>query len=170
MVAVTLAVAASIGAAIGGWYALEPSTDTIEAPVAAGAPLPSEGTGEAEQRPTAPQEPPPGGSATGTPEAGGDAVPPPAEPPEQAPAADAPDLSQLSAVEGYFRVEFPEPGEVYLNGVSQGSCSRWLKVKCGTWYVRVGDGKQVPTWLSAGRTVIVACGDATRRNFGPAAR
>ena len=79
-------------------------------------------------------------------------------------------MAQLSAGQGYLWVGFPEAGQVYLNGVSQGVTDRWLKVKCGTWYVRVGDGSQVPAWLSAGRTVIVACGDKTRRSFKPASK
>lgn len=171
VMAVTVALGVSVGAAIGGWYALEPrdSEESLPEPTdgpvddaptvarrkpAQGAPEPS--TRVADERPPEATASP---EVTASPDSGS---PAPSE-------AAAPDVSQLSAEEGYLWVDFPDGAEVYLNGISRGKVNSWLKVKCRTWYVRVGDGRKPPSWLTPGRTVVIACSDLTRRSFTPGA-
>ena len=76
-------------------------------------------------------------------------------------------MADLKPREGYLWVEFPNPGKVFLNGVYTGPSGQWLRVKCGTWYVRVGQGEEAPVWVSEGRSVIIACGDTTKESFEP---
>ncbi|MBN1606317.1 MAG: response regulator [Polyangiaceae bacterium] len=80
---------------------------------------------------------------------------------------DLPDVARLSDREAYLFVEYPEQGQVYLNGVGAGVTGQWLIVKCGTRFVRVGTADQVPKWLTAGQSTVIACHRPTRVAFRP---
>ena len=56
-------------------------------------------------------------------------------------------------------MRFVQKADVYINGRSSGPVNDTLQVRCGRWFVRLGNPTDsgVPEWSTKGETVIVPC-------------
>ncbi|XXX75041.1 hypothetical protein WMF30_46045 [Sorangium sp. So ce134] len=154
------------------------------APVQLAVPPPASATEAAAQAapPPQPVEPPPPAQPSAEP-----ATPPPAQPsadpappPPAQPSADpAPPPSQQPAVEagssaprsprrgyGFLKLNSSRNATVYVTGVAVGPSNQPIEVRCGRFFVRIGEPTRNGTrWLAEGRTVRIKCGALTEANF-----
>jgi hypothetical protein len=71
---------------------------------------------------------------------------------------------------GYLTVVSPANATVYVSGKLAGPVNKPLKVRCGTWFIRLAapsEGGRYPEWVSKGETAVVPCQEATRLDISP---
>jgi hypothetical protein len=124
-----------------------------------------EGTGATRGAATAEVEPSPDAEISATPWTGapeGRALP--SGPPAAAPAASTPPAPRKG--HGTLQLTSARDATVYLTGVAVGRSNRPLEVRCGRFFVRLGEPTPDGTrWLGEGRTVVIRCGALTEVSF-----
>ncbi|WP_437658198.1 hypothetical protein [Sorangium sp. So ce1182] len=111
--------------------------------------------------PAAEVVPPPAAEAVPLPAA--EALPPPPQPPAQAAASAAP---VPRSGHGLLKLNAPRDATVYVTGVAVGPSNQPIEVRCGRFFVRLGEPTPKGTrWLAEGRTVIIKCGALTEASF-----
>ncbi|AUX36567.1 uncharacterized protein SOCE836_087750 [Sorangium cellulosum] len=109
-------------------------------------------------RPRAPPSQPRGSARASTP-------PPPAPPP---PASQAEASAPRSPRRGYgfLKLNSSQNATVYVTGVAVGPSNQPIEVRCGRFFVRLGEPTRNGTrWLAEGRTVRIKCGALTEAAF-----
>jgi hypothetical protein len=85
-------------------------------------------------------------------------------------AADGGDPAALPADRGYLVLGGAAGSRAYVNGADVGAVDERIAVACGARYVRLGtvaEKGRPPSWLTAGRSVVVACRAETRATLAP---
>ncbi len=88
-------------------------------------------------------------------------------------AAEAPeagDAAGLPADRGYLVLGGAAGARAYVNGADVGPADQRIAVACGARYVRLGtlaETGKPPSWVTAGRSVVVACRGETRVELTP---
>ncbi|WP_437673333.1 hypothetical protein [Sorangium sp. So ce131] len=106
--------------------------------------------------PAAPPQPPPGAEPAA----------PPQPPPSAEPAAPAGAARVPRSGHGLLQLNAARDATVYVTGVAVGPSNQPIEVRCGRFFVRLGEPTRNGTrWLAEGRTVIVKCGALTEVSF-----
>jgi hypothetical protein len=85
-------------------------------------------------------------------------------------AAPAGDPAGLPADRGYLVLGGAAGARAYVNGADVGAAEERIAVPCGARYVRLGtvaEKGKPPSWVTAGRSVVVACRGETRVELKP---
>ena len=80
------------------------------------------------------------------------------------------DPASLPADRGYLVLGGAGGARAYVNGADVGAADQRIAVACGARYVRLGTAAEKgrpPSWLTAGRSVVVACRGETRLVLAP---
>ena len=80
------------------------------------------------------------------------------------------DPAGLPADRGYLVLGGAAGARAYVNGADVGAVDQRIAVACGARYVRLGTAAEKgrpPSWLTAGRSVVVACRAETRIDLAP---
>lgn len=80
------------------------------------------------------------------------------------------DPAALPADRGYLVLGGAAGARAYVNGTDVGAVDQRIAVACGARYVRLGTAAEKgrpPSWLTAGRSVVVACRGETRIALAP---
>ncbi|XXY15782.1 hypothetical protein WME88_46830 [Sorangium sp. So ce216] len=111
-----------------------------------------------------PPPPPPAAEATPPPPPpAAEALPPPPPPPAQA-AANAAPIPRSG--HGLLKLNASRDATVYVTGVAVGPSNQPIEVRCGRFFVRLGEPTPKGTrWLAEGRTVTIKCGALTEASF-----
>jgi serine/threonine-protein kinase len=77
--------------------------------------------------------------------------------------------SELPPGVGFLTVTFPANAKVYISGRYLGMANKPLQVRCGQWFVRLArpTDTRIPDWVSAGKSVSVACQGVTQVAMQP---
>jgi serine/threonine-protein kinase len=88
--------------------------------------------------------------------------------PSSAASAD-PNPASLPYGYAYLTVVSPAVANVYVSGKLAGPVNKPLKVRCGTWFVRLAGQQEgrFPEWVSRGETVVIPCQESTRLDMNP---
>lgn len=84
-------------------------------------------------------------------------------------AVDSGDPASLAVDRGYLVLVGAAGASAYVNGAEVGPSDRRIAVPCGARYVRLGTPLvkgQATSWLTPGRSVVVACRGETRVDLG----
>ncbi|MGK3985331.1 hypothetical protein WME99_19965 [Sorangium sp. So ce136] len=127
-------------------------------------PPPPPPAAEAVPPPAAEAVPPPAAEAVPPPpQPTAEALPPPPPPPAQAAASAAP---IPRSDHGLLKLNASRDATVYVTGVAVGPSNQPIEVRCGRFFVRLGEPTPKGTrWLAEGRTVIIKCGALTEASF-----
>jgi hypothetical protein len=90
--------------------------------------------------------------------------------PVAAVAAEGADPAGLPADRGYLTLGGAPGARAYVNGADVGAVDQRVAVPCGARYVRLGtpgEKGKPPSWVTAGRSVVVACRGETRITLTP---
>ncbi|WP_437722646.1 hypothetical protein [Sorangium sp. So ce861] len=118
--------------------------------------------------PPTPSPPPPQPSSEAPP------APPPQPSPETPPAPPQPPAIQAEASAprksrrgyGFLKLNSSHNATVYVTGVAVGPSNQPIEVRCGRFFVRLGEPTRNGTrWLAEGRTVRIKCGALTEAAF-----
>ena len=85
-------------------------------------------------------------------------------------AASGGDPAGLPADRGYLVLGGVAGARAFVNGANAGAAEERIAVPCGARYVRLGtlaEPGKPPTWVTAGRSVVVACRGETRIDLTP---
>ncbi len=80
------------------------------------------------------------------------------------------DPAGLPADRGYLTLGGAAGARAYVNGADVGAVDQRVAVPCGARYVRLGtpgEKGKPPSWVTAGRSVVVACRGETRITLAP---
>ncbi|WP_438005579.1 hypothetical protein WME89_43885 [Sorangium sp. So ce321] len=134
-----------------------PATEAVPPPATEAAPPPA---AEVVPPPATEVVPPPAAEVVPSPAA--EALPPPPQPPAQA-TASAP---VPRSGHGLLKLNASRDATVYVTGVAVGPSNQPIEVRCGRFFVRLGEPTPKGTrWLTEGRTVIIKCGALTEASF-----
>ncbi|AUX25945.1 uncharacterized protein SOCEGT47_064980 [Sorangium cellulosum] len=160
-----VAVVASLRAAVPVQPGTSPSASAIDDAAGPARPMPPPApSAEAASPPPTPSaeaaSPPPTPSAEA-------ASPPPAPSAEAAsppPKPSAPRIPRRG--HGMLQLNAAQNATVYVTGVAVGPSNQPIEVRCGRFFVRLGEPTRHGTrWLAEGRTVVVKCGELTEVSF-----
>ncbi|MGK4001946.1 hypothetical protein WMF31_04940 [Sorangium sp. So ce1036] len=170
------AVAASLRAAVPVQPGASPSASAIDDAAGPARPMPPPApSAEAASPPPAPT--PSAESAPPPPTPSAEAAPPPPTPsaesaPPPKPSAESAPPPKPSAPRiprrghGMLQLNTAQNATVYVTGVAVGPSNQPIEVRCGRFFVRLGEPTRHGTrWLAEGRTVVVKCGELTEVSF-----
>ncbi|WP_437966137.1 hypothetical protein WMF04_42020 [Sorangium sp. So ce260] len=122
---------------------------------------PTSTTADAAQAP-----PPPSHAETPTPPAQpvAEAAPAPPQQPVVDAGASAPPIPRRGY--GFLKLNSSQNATVYVTGVAVGPSNQPIEVRCGRFFVRIGEPTRDGTrWLTEGRSVRIKCGALTEASF-----